>query len=107
MTLSEELVEAERKYPGITKHGCFDPYYDFKLMNSECTSCPRYDKCKNDAVLEIMRSETKLDMNEGERIRKEKVQELMKKIPHTMRKYERKKKSIKPKSKRKVCRCKK
>jgi hypothetical protein len=51
----------------------------------------------------------KLDMSEGELARKEKTQEFIKKIPGTMRKYERKKKITKHKIKRKIvkkCRCK-
>ena len=47
--------EAEEKYPGITKYGCLDPYYNFELMGPKCMSCQRNSKCRKEAALEMSR----------------------------------------------------
>jgi hypothetical protein len=90
------LSEAEERYPGITKHGCFNPYYDYEMMSPKCMACLRQAKCRKESALEIMRAAEELDESHH---------------PYALRaredlEFRKKKKSAKPKQKRK-CRCKK
>jgi len=91
------LSEAEERYPGITKHGCFNPYFDYEMMNPKCMVCPRHSKCRKESALELLNSAE--DFGETH-------------LPYAINarrelelEYRKKKKSAKLKSKRK-CRCK-